>query len=143
MSRVLYLCQSVNLDCFGSDNLVVGPAKSGTLKSFVNDCSGSSPIPDDGLVSNAKWIKFNGWEYRRHSVALLTPSSDTKDGLPEFGKISNFLVHHGSPFFVITIMITDNFNFHFHSFEVWSPETEVKVLKGFYELAEGEPLWLL
>jgi hypothetical protein len=40
-------------------------------------------------------------------------------------------------------MITDNFNFHFHSFEVWSPETEVKVLKGFYELAEGEPLWLL
>ncbi|KAK4007438.1 hypothetical protein OUZ56_012595 [Daphnia magna] len=85
---------------------------------------GSSPIPDDGLVSNAKWIKFNGWEYRRHSVVLLTPSSDTKDGLLEFGKISNVLVHHGNPFFVLTIMITDNFNSHFHSFEVWSPETE-------------------
>lgn len=42
-----------------------------------------------------------------------------------------------------SILITDNFNSHFHSFEVCSPETEVKVIKGFYKLAECEPLWVL
>ena len=88
-------------------------------------------------------------EYRNHLLRCTSfgnstceiPNDDLE--LPEFGLICNIFVHHGNPFFVISSMITAHFDSHFHSFEVWLPEVETKVMKGLCELEECEPLWLL
>jgi hypothetical protein len=71
-------------DCFDADKLVIGTAESGTLNTFISNCSHNEPIPGDGFVSNPKWMRYNGWEYRINSVVLLTPSSGTRSGLGIF-----------------------------------------------------------
>ena len=109
-----FCANMLNPDCFDTDKLVIGPAESGTLNTFITNCYDNEPIPEDGFVSNPKWMRYNGWEYRINSVVLLTPSSGTRSGLPEFGLICNIFVHHGNPFFVISSMITAHFDSHFH-----------------------------
>ncbi len=94
-------------------------------------------------MNDANWVRYNGWEYRPNCVVVITPSYCNRSGLPVFGLIRKVLVHHGSLYFLLTPMITDNFDPHFHGFEVCLPDVELTVIRGMQDIADCEPLWLL
>ena len=73
--------------CFQKEKLVSGPSKTGPLEGFVTNYN-ESCISHDGIVSEAQWITFNGWEYRPNGIVLLKHSFDTVSGLPEFPQIN-------------------------------------------------------
>ena len=126
-------------DCFQKEKLVSGPSKTSPLEGFVTNYN-ESCISHDGIVSEAQWITFNGWEYRPNVIVLLKHSFDTVSGLPEFAQINKVFIHHGNPYFLLTILETLQFDSHYHSFEIIVKEPEAKIIIGFRDVVECEPL---
>ena len=63
--------------------------------------------------------------------------------LPEFAQINKVFIHHGNPYFLLTLLETLQFDSHYHSFEIIVKEPEAKIIIGLCDVVECEPLWII
>ena len=83
------------------------------------------------------------WVNILHQKDLIIHSFDTVSGLPEFAQINKVFIHHGNPYFLLTLLETLQFDSHYHSFKIIVKEPEAKIIIGLCDVVECEPLWII
>ncbi len=82
------------------------------------------------------WIEVAGTYYKPNMVVLYKMEQD----IPIFGQISEILNSDDKFWFALTVLETQLFNSHFHSYEV--KKTNLKILCEATKIYDYHPLWL-
>ena len=121
-----------------------GPLKTATCRDILDDdAMDALKLDPFAVFTTAKWVKLQGWIYKKNSVVLLKHSRETASCLPEFGLVEHVIEENGSFRFVIVKLNTVLFNDHFHAFEVELSCPKQWISAAASELPTCEPLWLL
>lgn len=118
-------CMALHQQSFSKGRLMLGPGKMvalGELKKGPEICS---KFGDVTSYFSAKWVKYEGTEYRRNFIICTEVVSE----MPVFCKIQSIAVKEDSVLLCGELMETTSFDSHYHAFKVrLHPDNIVKVL---------------
>lgn len=118
---------AMNFDVFINERLILGPGKMVEISDLIGGVEVAKKLKAVTPVYSAKWIKYNGTEYRRNCVICIAVHCD----MPVFCKIKSIVVRDDDIVFCGLLMETVCFDEHYHAFRVsLHPEGLVKVLNA-------------
>lgn len=134
-------------DTFDINRLFFGPCESFGVDEIATKFSivglDNYFIVDDP-VSITDWVSLNGLKYQKQNVVLVKSSYESENGLPIFAEIQNIFVQNDTAVVSAVILITENFDEHFHAYEVKRNNLNPQnILHKLNANADCEPLTLL